>query len=64
MLNRMNNYQLNKSSKEQEYATIKQIMYNNKYDPSILNNNKNKRTEKRGKNDTKIGEIYVYRKGH
>ena len=46
MLNRMNNYQLNKSSKEQEYNTIKQIMYNNKYDPSILNTNKNIRRKK------------------
>jgi len=49
MLNRMNSYQLNKSSKEQEYSTIKQIMYNNKYDPSILNINRTKHTEKKGK---------------
>jgi len=49
MLNRMNNYQLNKSSKEQEYNTIKQIMHNNKYDPSILNNNKNKTYGETGK---------------
>jgi len=56
----MNNYQLNKFSKEQEYNTIKQIMYNNKYDPSNKNINKNKHTEKQGKNDTKMGKIYVY----
>ena len=56
----MNNYQLNKSSKEQEYATIKQIMYNNKYDPSILNNNKNKHTEKQEKNDTQKWVRFTY----
>jgi len=39
MYDRMNSYQLSKSYKEQEYNIIRQIMYNNKYDPSILNNN-------------------------
>jgi len=39
MYNRMNSYQLSKSCKEQEYNIIRQNMYNNKYDPSILNNN-------------------------
>jgi len=52
MLNRMNSYQLNKSSKEQEYNTIKQIMYNNKCEPSTLNINITKHTEKQEKNDT------------
>jgi len=50
MLDRMNNYQLNKSSKEQECNTIKQILYNNKYDPSTLNISRNKHTEKQEKN--------------
>ena len=60
MLNRMNNYQLNKSSNEQEYNTITQIMYNNKYDPSTLNINRTKHTEKTGKElHTKMGKVYL-----
>jgi hypothetical protein len=39
MLNRMNIYQLSKAAKEQEYNTIRQIIYNNKYNPSTLNTN-------------------------
>jgi len=48
MINRMNTYQLNKSNKEQEYST----MYNNKYDPAILNNlSKTKQKAKQEKNN-------------
>jgi len=60
MLNRMNNYQLNKSSKEQEYTTIKQIMYNNKYDLSILNINRTKHMEKQEKNGTQKWAKFTY----
>ena len=44
MLNRMNTYLLNEYSKGQEYNTLQQILYNNKYDPSIINTNKIKQT--------------------
>jgi len=60
MLNRMNSYQSNKSSKEQEYNTIKEIMYNNKYDPSTLNINRTKHTEKQEKNDTHKWAKFTY----
>jgi hypothetical protein len=49
----MNKHQLSKSSKEQEYNTIRQIMYNNKYNPSTLNISKAKRTGKQEKKDKK-----------
>ena len=59
-LNRMNSYQLNKPSKEQEHNTIKQIMCNNKYGPSTLNIKRTKHTEKQEKNDTQKWAKFTY----
>jgi len=47
----MNNYQLSKGTKEQEYNRVRQIMYNNKYNPSTRNTNIVKRAEKQGNKD-------------
>ena len=53
MMNRMNKYQLSKSSKEQECNIIRQIMYNNTYNPSTLNISRTKCTGKQEKKDKK-----------
>jgi len=60
MLNRMNNYQMSKAAKEQEYNTIRQIMYNNKYNPSTLNTNTVKRTGKQENKDTQKWAKFTY----
>ena len=64
MINRMNNYLLNKSSKEQGYDTIKQITYYNKYDLAILNNiSRNKHTAKQGNEEkTNWHHLRIYGK--
>jgi len=57
----MNSYQLNKFNTEQEYNIIRQITYNNKYDPTTLNNiNKTKLTEKQNKTDTHKWAKFTY----
>jgi hypothetical protein len=48
LVNRMNTHKFNTINKEAEYSKIKQILFNNKYDISIINSfNKTKSKEKR-----------------
>lgn len=60
MVNRMNNYQLSRSSKEHESNIIRQIMYNNKYDPSHQNIRKTKHTIKQDKDNTQKWAKFTY----
>jgi len=61
MINRVNTYQLNNSNKEQEYNIIKKILYNNKYDPIILNNlSKTKRIAQQEKNNINKWAKFTY----
>ena len=60
MRNMVNSYQLSKTAKEQKYNTIKQIMYNNMYNPSSLNTNIVKRTGKQENKDTQKWAKFTY----
>jgi len=60
MVNRMNNYQLSRSSKEHESNIIRQITYNNKYDPSHQNIRKTKHTIKQDKDNTQKWAKFTY----
>jgi len=64
MCNRMNSFQLSKSYKEQEYNIIRQIIYNKKYDPSVLNNNNRiKHTKNKIRMTNTSGLIHIHEKG-
>jgi len=45
LVNRMNNYHLDKAAKEQEHGKIRQILGNNKYNPSQIDDKIDKQTE-------------------
>jgi len=49
----MNNYHLDKAAKEQEHGTLRQILGNNKYNPSHIGDKTDKQTERHGTPDPK-----------
>ena len=51
--NRMHSYNLNKTDAQKEKDTIQQILMNNKYDPNLIQNNKNKRRDENKVNNQK-----------
>jgi len=53
LVNRMNNYHLDNAAKEQEHGTIRQILGNNKYNPSQIDDKIDKQTERHGTPDPK-----------
>jgi len=53
LVNRMNNYHLDKAAKGQEHGTIRQILGNNKYNPSQIDNKTDKQTKRHGTPDPK-----------
>ena len=50
--------------KKRQKKTIKQILYSNKYDTSLLNKltpkENKKRSEKKRHTENKVGQIYIY----
>ena len=60
ILNRIDSYLLSRDAKEQERNTIKQILHNNKYDPSIINGTRGKHMEKQRKGNSQIWAKYTY----
>jgi len=60
LLNRMDSYLLSRDAKERERNTIKQILHNNKYDPSIIEGARSKHTEKQRKGNSQIWAKYTY----
>ena len=56
----MDSYLLSRDAKERERNTIKQILHNNKYDPSIIDGTRGKHTEKQRKGNSQIWVKFTY----
>jgi len=56
----MDSYLLSRDAKERERNTIKQILHNNKYDPSIIDGTRGKHAEKQRKGKSQIWAKFTY----